>query len=151
MSPFTFSAYPFLFVSILSLTALYTLALDERWLDRWPSALLVGISAGLLSGLTINARSSYLAIVIAAGTMFLAANWWMTRRAGLWAGAGIALAAACVSAYALHAGVVKAGVPAGFEDRLHHLARGGEAARGLRPLSGARCDRCRDPDRRQRP
>lgn len=121
MSPFTFSAYPFLFVSILAITALYAAALECRWADRIAGAAFVGVTAGLLSGLTVNVRSSYFAIVAAAGGLFLAAVWRQAQREGRsFVPAGVAVVAAIASYYALYAGAVRAGVPPGFEDRLSH-------------------------------
>lgn len=121
MPAFAFSAYPFMFVAVVALTAFYALAFHARWMRHWVSAAACGVSAGLLSGLVVNLRTSYVAVTLACGVGFLIAAWRVERRHHGWRmHAAAFVVAALAGYYGLYALVITAGVPAGFEQRLRH-------------------------------
>jgi hypothetical protein len=111
-----YSAYPFLFVLLLVLTAFYGFALQFRWTRRIGGLVLTACLAGLLSAFIANMRTSYFPIVLLSLACFAAGEFNgvqpFTNRRSQFVRV-MALLAAFVTGYAvLQYGLILRGIPA---------------------------------------
>jgi hypothetical protein len=79
MPGFVYSAYPFLWLLILVVATSYAVMLRAGVTDRLWTSLVGGAIAGLIAAFTINMRTSYLPMVIAALGIFAVCAWARAR------------------------------------------------------------------------